>query len=151
RYQGFARMALEAARARMLDTGSGEVRGYRIRTVAPPQAGDADFVFIYPGMLALALLQLGLFATATPLLRARENGTLRHLLLTPLRVGELLAAQVGFRFLVAMTQIGALLLAGAFVVPLAATQWLAVLAVALLGAVMLISIGYAFAGLAPNL
>lgn len=151
RYQDFVRMVLDAGRAKLLAQQDGAATGYRIRVTSPPEVVGSEFSFIYPGMLALALLQLGLFATATPLLRARERGTIRHLLLTPLAVGELLAAQVGFRFLIALIQVLLLLVAGSFVIDLSLTQWLAILAVSCLGAVMLISIGYALAGLAPNL
>lgn len=151
RFQGFARMALDSARSRLLSDAAATSGRYPFRMTQPQQQMSSDFAFMYPGMLALALLQLGLFATATPLLRARERGTLRHLLLTPLLVRELLASQVGFRFAIAMAQVALLLGAGMFVVDLGIGQWLAALGVSCLGAIMLISIGYTLAGLAPNL
>jgi ABC-2 type transport system permease protein len=133
-----------------LNDQSGATR-YRFHASAPPQQASSDFTFIYPGMLAMAMLQLGLFATATPLLRARERGTLRHLLLTPMRVRELLVAQVSFRLLVALAQVAVLLAAGMFVADLSVAQWAATFAVTIVGAIALISIGYALAGSVPNL
>jgi ABC-2 type transport system permease protein len=151
RFQGFATMALDAARTRLRDAEDPSAARYAFRVEAPPQQVSSDFTFIYPGMLAMAMLQLGLLATATPLLRARERGTLRHLQLTPMRTRELLVAQVGFRMLVAMAQAAILLAAGMYIVDLSAAQWAGVIAVSVVGALALISIGYAIAGLAPNL
>lgn len=150
RYEGFASIAMEAALSRIDDTRA-TAPHYRFHTVAPKDEASSDFTFMFPGMLAMALLQLGLFATATPLLRARERGTLRHLLLTPLNISELLASQVAFRLLVAVAQVALILVAGMLAVDLDFARWMEVLGVALLGATMLICIGYALAGLAPNL
>jgi ABC-2 type transport system permease protein len=151
RFEGFVRMLFEAARARLL-LGDGEAAGqFAFRVESFEQQVDSNFSFLYPGMLALALVQLGLFSTATPLLRARERGTLRYLLLTPLTIGEMLAGQIGLRVLIAIVQVTILLVAGMFVLPLAASDWLAVYAVSLLGVLMLVSVGYALAGLPRSL
>lgn len=151
RSEGFARLAMEAARSRLLHQDGSGPQPYQFKVVAPQGKASSKFSFLYPGMLALALLQLGLFATATPLLRDRERGTLRHLLLTPMHIKELLISQVSFRFIIALVQVSILLAAGMFVVDLGALQWIQVLAISCLGAVMLICVGYALAGLAPTL
>jgi len=151
RYENMVTMALDAARARLAPPQAQAQAAYSTRIQTLQRETDQNFAFIFPGMLALALVQLGMFATATPLLRARERGSLRYLLLSPLSVLELLAGQVGMRVALAMLQVVLLLGAGALLIPLSLGTWLAVAGVALLGVAMLVSIGYAVAGLPRSL
>ncbi|MDP5210776.1 ABC transporter permease [Microbulbifer sp. 2205BS26-8] len=150
-YEGFARIVVQAALAKLQNIEREGEPTYQFHTEVLTDEVNSEFSFMFPGMLAMALLQLGLFATATPILRARERGTLRHLLLTPLGVHELLISQICFRLMVAFLQVSVLLIAGMFVVELTAMQWVSVMGVALLGAIMLICMGYALAGMATNL
>jgi ABC-2 type transport system permease protein len=147
RSAGLSTMALDAARARLLLGAGGHQQGYAVRLTTFEKPAESNFAFIFPGMLALALVQLGLFSTATPLLKARERGTLRYMLLTPLTVPELLLGQIGLRVLISLVQVSLLLAVGAFVVQLNVITWLALAALSTLGVAMLVSIGYALAGL----
>jgi ABC-2 type transport system permease protein len=151
RNETMVRMALDAARARLVLPQHGADAGYAVEVNTLHRSADLNFSFIFPGMLALALVQLGMFATATPLLKARDRGSLRYLLNTPLTVVELLVGQVGMRVALAMVQVVLLLGAGALLVPLGFTAWLAVAGIALLGVAMLVSIGYALAGVPRSL
>lgn len=152
-YQNMVSMALDAARARLLlaEAAPGTTPGYPVHIQTLVRNADMNFAFIFPGMLALALVQLGMFATATPLLKARERGTLRYLLLSPLTVLELLVGQVGMRVGLAVVQVGLLLGAGAVLIPLSLGTWLTVAGVCLAGVAMLVSLGYAVAGLPRSL
>lgn len=146
---GLAETVINAARAR-LALGEGETAGGMPFVMETIPAANAEFNFIYPGMLALALVQMGLFMTATPILKARERGTLRYMLLTPTTTRELVGAQVLFRVLVAAVQLTVLLAAGAVLISLTPADWAATLGISLLGIVMLVSIGYALAGIASS-
>ncbi|WP_046004062.1 ABC transporter permease [Pseudoalteromonas rubra] len=108
---------------------------------------DGEFNFMFPGMLAMALLQLGLFATATPVLKAREKGVFRYMLTSPLRVAELLTSQILFRLLIAVLQITVIVSCGYYFLNITASSLFYVILVSLLGALMLISMGYFLAGL----
>ncbi len=132
-----------------LEPGYKDVRRYQV--LETPLRKMNDFTYIFPGLLAMALLQLGLFATATPLLRTRDRGTLKHLSLTPAPIGLILCSQVLVRFVVALVQIALLLTAGhyLFQVQFAGNALLLLLALSL-GSVMLIAAGYAIAGWAPS-
>jgi ABC-2 type transport system permease protein len=161
RYEELARIMLDAARARLVGPGTGPQgaapggtpQGGTMRFEVTTAEGSArtDSNFVFPGILAMALLQLGLFATAVPLLQGRDRGTLRYLMLIPIRIDELLAGQLLLRVLIAIGQLALLLAAGATIIELDSIDWAAVLAVSCLGIVMLVSIGYAIAGMAPNL
>jgi ABC-2 type transport system permease protein len=142
---GFAETVVDAARARIGLPNDGAIDARVIE-----KARNSEFNFIYPGMLALALVQLGLFMTATPILKARDRGTLRYLLLTPLTRLELVVSQIAFRVGIAVLQIGLLLGVGSFIIDLGLLQWAATAGVALLGVVMLISLGYALSGVATS-
>lgn len=109
------------------------------------------FTYILPGIVALALMQLGLFGTATPLLVARDRGVLRHLSITPLPQILLLAAQVSIRFVVAALQVVIVLGIGVWFYGIQVEgAWAALIGVSLLGAVMLTAMGYMLAGVAPG-
>jgi ABC-2 type transport system permease protein len=106
---------------------------------------------VFPGILAIALLQLGLFATATPLLRARDRGTLRHLGTTPVTRTEMIVAQLILRLIVGTAQLCLLLGLAVFVFDVRiAGSAPSLLGTALLGTVMLVAIGYALAGVMPT-
>lgn len=145
-YEEFSDVLLEAIYSRVLTGGLTK----DVIFTQPDTQSKSDFSFIFPGMLALALLQLGLFATATPVLRARERGTMLYLLLTPLTSFELIASQISLRMIIAITQITLLLFVGSFATDLSWSSWISVMGVSILGAMMLVSFGYAIAGFSPN-
>jgi ABC-2 type transport system permease protein len=147
RFEELTRILLDASGSRL----SGAPPGLPYTVAVQPQVVRSDLAYAYPGILAMALVQLGLFATAVPLLQARERGTLRYLLITPARASELLLSQVALRILVAGAQLLALLAAGQWLLGLGGIPWAALAGAAVLGVVMLVAIGYAIAGMAPSL
>lgn len=146
RYEDFSRILLDAARDRMNQAAGVEPLLFDYRVHNPDSEVRSEFTFTFPGLLSLALVQLGLFATAVPLLQARDRGTLRYLSLTPLSVAEILAGQLSMRVVIALVQVLLILAAGSTVLELLPWQWFAVTGVALLGILLLVSIGYAIAG-----
>jgi ABC-2 type transport system permease protein len=147
-YAPMAEMALDSARLAIAAE----------RGVSPPfavqveltHAAPSGFSYVFPGILALALLQLGLFGTATPLLRARDRGTLRHLSTTPAPRLALIASQLIVRLVVSGLQMVLLIGVGLVLAKqqrLDAAHWLGLAGATLLGALALIALGYAVAGL----
>ncbi len=108
-----------------------------------------DIDYLMPGILAMSLMQLGLFATATPLVSLREEGVLRRLGATPLPRTQLILGQVLMRLTIGMVQ--AALIIGisvaAFHVQIQG-NYLALAGLTLLGAVTFIGMGYLIAALA---
>ena len=104
-----------------------------------------------PGLLGVALLWLGLFGTALPLMNQRASLVLRRLSITPLRPATMLTAQVAWRMTVALVQAGLFLLVGyfAFKIGVVGNKLLFIAAVTL-GALVFISLGYLMAGLAST-
>ena len=104
-----------------------------------------------PGLLGIALLWLGLFGTAMPLVQQRLGQVLRRLSVTPLTPAAMLSAQVAWRVTVGLIQAALFLLVGylAFRVGVVGNKLLFAAAVAL-GSLVFVSLGYVMAGLASS-
>lgn len=150
RYEPMSRVLLDSVRDRMARRIDPAARIFDYTVRNPSEEVRSEFTFTFPGLLALAMVQLGLFATAVPLLQARDRGTLRYLSLTPLSLGEILVGQVAIRACVAFVQVTGILIAGSFMIDLTPAQWILVFAISALGVLLLVSIGYAIAGMAAN-
>ena len=104
-----------------------------------------------PGMLGVAILWLGLFGTAMPLMQLRTGKVLRRLSVTPLQPAMMLGAQIGWRVTVGLLQAGLFVLVGylAFGVGVEGNKLLFTAAVTL-GALVFVSMGFLLAGLASS-
>ncbi|MBV9440594.1 MAG: ABC transporter permease [Candidatus Eremiobacteraeota bacterium] len=108
-----------------------------------------QLAFAFPGIVALALLQLGVFATALPLLRARDRGVLLHLSLTPMPRLMMVASGILVRMLIACVQVAVICAVAVLFlhVHIAGNPFVFAALVAL-GTATMIAFGYALAGLA---
>lgn len=104
-----------------------------------------------PGMLALAILWLGVFATAPPLMKLREQQILRRLRLTPVSAGTVMTAQVAWRLTIGAIQAVAIVLLGMNAFHLQPqASWSLLPVVVLLGTAVFVVLGILLAGLAPG-
>jgi ABC-2 type transport system permease protein len=107
--------------------------------------------FLVPGILAMALMQLGLFGTATPLVTLRQEQVLRRLGATPLPRWQLLASQILLRLTIALVQTGLILALSVWVFKVQIQgSILAVLGLVVLGAIAFISLGYLIAAISKT-
>ncbi len=107
--------------------------------------------YLLPGILAMSLMQLGLFATAHPLVQLREKGVLRRLKATPLPSIYILISQLLFRLTVGLSQTVIIIVLGNIVFNVQVVGNLFLLGgFILLGALTFISMGYLIAGLASS-
>lgn len=106
---------------------------------------------LLPGILAMSLMQLGLFATAQPLIALRVGGVLKRLGATPLRRSTLLVAYVALRLTIAVLQTALILLIGilAFKVKVVGSWW-SVAGWLFLGTLMFLALGFFLAAVAKN-
>src|SRR4030088_782282 len=65
--------------------------------------------FLVPGIIALSIMQTGIFSVAFAFVQHKQSGTLRRLMATPMKVSEFLAAQVVTRLIMAAVQVFILL------------------------------------------
>jgi ABC-2 type transport system permease protein len=106
--------------------------------------------FLVPGMLALTVMQLGLFSVAFGFVNLKRTGALRRLFATPTSPAYFLGAQVTSRLLIGLLQVLVLLGVGLwFGLQLVGSVPL-LLAVSVLGSVIFLAMGFAIAGWAKN-
>jgi len=129
-------------------TGVAPVLTVQSREVTSDNLGSIDYLL--PGILAMSLMQLGLFGTAAPLVSLREKGVLRRMGATPLSRSSLLVSQVAFRMTLAFLQTAILMGVGmaAFDVQIQMENLPLIIGVVLLGASMFITLGYFLSTLA---
>ena len=104
---------------------------------------------LIPGILAMSIMNLGLFATAQPLITLRTQGVLKRLGATPLPRSTLLAAYVALRLTTALVQ--TMLIVGIGVVAFDVAMlgnWLMLAGWVMLGALTFIAIGFFVAAIA---
>ncbi len=110
---------------------------------------ESGIDFLMPGVLAMSLMQLGLFATATPLVSLRQDQVLRRLGATPLPRWKLLASQVMLRLTIGFAQAAVIVGLSIWVFNVHIEgSLLAVAGLVLLGALTFVAIGYLVASLA---
>ncbi|APZ42130.1 ABC transporter permease [Acidihalobacter ferrooxydans] len=124
--------------ARILDAGPGN--HYTRATVQGLQIGYVDW--LVPGVLAMNMMFSALYGVGYVIVRYRRNGVLRRLKATPLGAFEFLTAQILSRLWLMFLVTGLLFVGLRLVLhfPMRGS-WLALLAVFLLGAISLISLG----------
>ncbi len=109
-----------------------------------PTGGDdlRNIDYLLPGILAMALMQLGLFGSLR-LVGLRERGILRQLGATPLPREMLVAAEVLVRMSLALVQALVIISVGYLVFDVAVLgSWWKVVGIVLLGAGLFVSMGY---------
>ncbi len=107
---------------------------------------DVNFIsYFVPSVLAMALMQLGIFA-AIPLVADREKLILKRLAATPLRRSQLVGSNVAMRLMVAVVQAVIIVGVGVLVFGVEIIGSLALAAVfILLGSMTFIALGYVIA------
>jgi ABC-2 type transport system permease protein len=107
--------------------------------------------FYLPGMLGVALLWLGVFGTAQPVVAQREGKIFRRFQVTAITRATILAAEVAWRLTVGLLQAAIFLLVGYFGFRVGVENWLPFIAAVLLGTLVFVSLGYALAGIGRSL
>ena len=121
----------------------------RFTTVTADRLRTIDF--LVPGILAMALMQLGLFGTAAPLVQLRERQVLRRLGATPLPRSALLLSQLLHRLTIALAQVVIIVAVGRLVFGVEIGDRVGLLAAfCVLGALTFVSLGYLIASLSKT-
>lgn len=100
--------------------------------------------YMLPGIIAIALMQVGLTATTGPIIHLRERGVLRRMRATPLSTITFLTSQIAFRLTICLVQTAILMGIGVqvFGIKIAFHNWPGILGLILLGTSMFIILGY---------
>lgn len=107
--------------------------------------------FLMPGILAMSLMQLGLFGTAQPLVSLRVEGVLRRLGATPLPRSNLLTSQILLRVTIGLLQTALIVgLSVEFFHVQVQGNWAALVGLVLLGALTFVGLGYLIAAVSRS-
>ena len=130
-------------------TGQPPLAELRTESVQARELRTIDYLL--PGILALSIMQLGLLATAQPLVALRVQGVLKRLSATPLPRTTLLTAYIAFRLTIAMFQTMLTVIIGryAFKVVMVGSWW-QFSGWVLLGTLVFLSIGFFMAAVSKN-
>jgi ABC-2 type transport system permease protein len=102
--------------------------------------------YLMPGILAMSLMQLGLFGTATPLVALRQEQVLRRLGATPLPRWQLILSNILLRLTIGLAQSAIIIGLSAAAFNVQITGNLGALAgLVMLGALTFVSMGYLIA------
>lgn len=139
--------------ARMLDELTFQVTGtQRLFHLSQQEvnARDLGYVdFLVPGVIAMSIMQMGIFSVTFAVVQFRQQGVLRRLRAAPISPGHFLAGQVITRLVVSLLQTAVLLAAGVFLLGVDVRGDILTLGLlAILGGGLFISIGYAVSGFA---
>ncbi len=122
----------------------------RVNAKTLQSEGITATAYLVPGILAMALMQLGLFG-AIPLVEQRQNLILKRLSATPLRRWTFVSANLAMRVAVALVQAGVLIVvAGVLFGITVVGSWALLAFLVLLGAMTFVSLGYVVASFAPT-
>jgi len=104
--------------------------------------------FYMPGMLGVALLWLGVFGTAQPVISQRTTQVFRRIGITPVSKTTMLTAEISLRVTIGLLQAVLFLLVGYLGFQVGVKDWLPFIGAVLLGTLVFVSMGYVIVGLA---
>jgi ABC-2 type transport system permease protein len=109
--------------------------------------------FLVPGIVAMSIMQLGIFGVVFALVQFRQQGVLRRLKAAPVNPAQFLFAQISTRLSISVLQTLILLVAGMILFDLAVgdggvVSWLLVIALAVFGGILFVTMGLAISGVA---
>lgn len=107
--------------------------------------------FLVPGILAMAIMQLGVFGVAFGFVSLKKRGILRRLWVTPINPNDFILAQVATRLVLVAIQIVLMVTIGvmAFDLQFIGSVW-ELFVIGLLGAIVFLAIGFAIAGVSKS-
>ncbi len=107
--------------------------------------------FLLPGILAMSIMQGGIFGVAFSFVLLKKRGILRRMLVTPMKPGDFIIAQVAMRLLVLMGQVAIMVWAGMLLFHIHFVgSLLNMLVVGILGGIIFLAIGFALSGISKS-
>ena len=126
-------------------------RQFLVESQAVESKGLEYVDFLVPGIISMAIMQMGIFSVVFSLIQYRQQGVLRRLYATPIRPHNFLIGQVFTRLVVSMVQVVVLLGVGVLIFDVSVAGnfgYLFILAV--LGGALFLAIGFVISGFAKN-
>jgi ABC-2 type transport system permease protein len=107
--------------------------------------------FLVPGVIAMALMQGGIFGVVGTIVSYREKGILKRLFATPLSKGNFLVAQISARLLFSILQVAILLTTSYLVFHIRIVGNLFLVALlSIIGSLVFLSLGFVISGISKT-
>jgi ABC-2 type transport system permease protein len=107
--------------------------------------------FIVPGLVAMSVMQLSIFAVTGQIVSWRERGILKRLLATPINPGVIIFSQIISRVIITFLQASLLILMGIVLFKLQIVGSIGlVVGLIVLGGLIFLSMGFALSGIATT-
>jgi ABC-2 type transport system permease protein len=119
-------------------------------TTFTPGPGVDYFDYVFPGLLAMGLMNFTMVGIAGSIARFRELQILRRIRATPLPPSRFVIAQIAARLVLAVGQLALMAGVGLILGADVAGSWLALLVLATAGNLVFLSLGFAIAGRADS-
>lgn len=122
-----------------------------VRTEAVTSRNLSYIDFLIPGIISMAIMQMGIFGVAFSFVSLKKRGILRRLSVTPLNPNDFVIAQVATRLVLVMLQISIMVGVGVLVfdLHLLGSLW-ELFIVGMLGSIVFLAIGFALAGVSSS-
>ncbi|HTO94169.1 MAG TPA: ABC transporter permease [Bacteroidota bacterium] len=140
---------------RVLDEGAFAAVPAAHRTLlatVPIKTRNLNYIdFLLPGVLAMSIMQAGIFGVAFGFVTLKKRGILRRLWVTPIRPSDFVSAQVAMRLVVLILQMTIMIAVGILFLHLHFIGNIAVIyLLGSLGAVAFLGFGFALAGISRS-
>jgi ABC-2 type transport system permease protein len=118
----------------------------------PVKSRNVTYIdFLLPGIVAMAIMQMGIFGVSFSFVQLKKRGILRRLWVTPVSAGDFIIAQVAMRMVVVMLQISVLIGAGVLFFDLHFVgSFVDLFVLGMLGAIVFLGMGFAIAGVSKS-
>lgn len=104
--------------------------------------------FLVPGIMAMTIMQLGIFSTAFSLVDYRQKGILKRILVTPVSSWQFIFGNMLARLLLSLSQAAIIIGVSYFVFDVQFHHWLTLLSIVILGNIVFLSLGLCISGIA---
>lgn len=112
--------------------------------------GERYVEFLVPGIIAMTIMQLGIFGTSFALVNNREKGILRRVMATPAKSWQFVLGNMAARLVISFFQTAILIVVAVVAFDIQFQQWGLLVLLALLGNVIFLALGLFVSGLAKT-
>lgn len=106
--------------------------------------------FLVPGIIAMTIMQLGIFGTAFAIVDAKQKGVLKRVIATPIRPWQYIGGNMVARLILSLTQAAILIIVATLVFDVHFNNWTWLVGLIILGNIVFLSLGLFVSGLAKT-
>jgi ABC-2 type transport system permease protein len=106
--------------------------------------------FLVPGIIAMTIMQLGIFGTAFAIVDAKQKGVLKRVIATPIRPWQYIGGNMVARLILSLSQAAILITVATLVFGVHFNHWIWLVSLIILGNIVFLSLGLFVSGIAKT-